>query len=116
MDTWEPDVMAALNGVGPNTDGTYGIPQTAVMSQPVDAGGGPPANYGAQVLDIFKFGVGVWQQQSARQDMLDYRRWESTNAGLYQQGQTAALYGRQGQMGIFGFAAIGLLAYLVLKG
>lgn len=116
MDTWEPDVLATLNGVGPQNDGTYGIPSPAVMSQPLDAGGGPPANYGAQIMDVFKFGVGVWQQNEARQDMLDYRRFEATNAGIYQQGQAAALYGRQGQLGIFGVAAIGLVMYLALKG
>lgn len=115
MDTWEPDVLAALNGVGPNSDGTYGIPSAAVMPQPVDAGGGPPANYSGQILDLFKFGVGVWQQADARQDMLDYRRWESTNAGLYQQGQAAAIYGSRNQVGILGIAAVGLILFLALK-
>lgn len=102
-------------GVGPMNDGTYGVPSSAVMSQPLDAGGGPPANYGAQVLDIFKFGVGVWSQNQARQDMVDLRRWEATNAGLFQQGQAAAVLGRPGQVGFLGVAAIGLVLLLVLK-
>ena len=116
MDTWEPDVLAALGGVGPQNDGTYGAPPSSVMPQPVDAGGGPPANYSGQVLDIFKFGVGIWNQQKQRQDMIDLRRWEATNAGLYQQGQAAAMYGRPGQIGILGMAAIGLIVFLAVKG
>ena len=115
MDTWEPDVLAALNGVGPQNDGTYGIPPTAVMSQPVDAGGGAPANYGSQILDIFKFGVGVWNQRENSKDMLDYKRWEATNAGLYLQGQNAAMYGGRGQIGVLGIAALGLILLLVMK-
>ncbi|CAN7304966.1 hypothetical protein [Acidovorax delafieldii] len=101
---------------GYQNDGTFQAPAVSVMQQPLDAGGGPPANYGAQVLDIFKFGVGVWNQREARQDMIDLRRWEATNAGLVQQGQNAALYGRQGQLGLFGVLAIGVVLYLVVKG
>lgn len=103
-------------GVGYQSDGTFSAPNSAVMPQPVDAGGGAPAQYGSQVLDIFKFGVGVWQQNSARQDMIDLRRWEATNAGLYQQGQAAAIYGSRGQVGILGIAAVGLILFLALKG
>lgn len=103
-------------GVGYNSDGTFSAPNVAVMPQPVDAGGGMPANYSAQILDIFKFGVGVWQQNEARQDMIDMRRWEATNAGLYQQGQSAAIYGSRNQVGILGIAAVGLILFIVLKG
>ena len=115
MDTWEPDVLSALNGVGYQNDGTFGTPSAGVMPQPVDAGGGQPANYSGTILDIFKFGVGVWSQNKQRQDMIDLRRWEATNAGLYQQGQAAAMYGRPGQIGVLGIAAVGVLLLFALK-
>lgn len=73
--------------VGPQSDGTYASPVS--MPQPVDAAGGAPGGYAQQVLDVFKFGVGAWQQQQQSQQMLDYRRWEATNAGLTQQGRTS---------------------------
>lgn len=101
---------------GYQNDGTFQAPASAVMVQPVDAGGGPPANYSGVVLDIFKFGVGVWNQREQRQDMIDLRRWEATNAGLFQQGQAAAMYGRPGQVGVLGIAAAGLILYLLMKG
>lgn len=74
---------------GPQTDGTYNIPTTAMAVQPTDAGGGPPADYSTSVLDLFKFGVGVWQQDQSQQRLIDYKRFEATNSGLYQQGQPA---------------------------
>lgn len=101
---------------GYQNDGTFESPAVAVMAQPLDAGGGPPANYSGAVLDIFKFGVGAWSAREQRQDMIDLRRWEATNAGLFQQGQAAAMYGGQGQVGVLGIAAIGLILLLVLKG
>lgn len=80
-----------LNTVGPQSDGTFGIPYSAGAVTPYDAGGGPSANYGGQIMDVFKFGVGVWQQQQNNTAMLDYKRFEATQAGLYQQGQAANL-------------------------
>lgn len=106
---------ALYTGVGPQDDGTFAAPATSIMPQPVDAGGGPPANYSGLIMDVFKFGVGVWNQREARQDMIDQRRWEATNAGLFQQGQAAAMFGRPGQMGVLGLAAVGLVLLLVLK-
>ena len=102
--------------VGYNPDGTFSAPNVAIMPQPVDAGGGVPAKYGAAILDVFRFGVGVWQADRQRQDMIDLRRWEATNAGLYQQGQAAAIYGSRNQVGILGVAAVGLILFLALKG
>lgn len=115
MDTWEPDVLAALNGVGYKEDGTFGAPAAAVMPQPVDAGGGQPANYSGMILDVFKFGVGVWNQQKQQENLIDLRRWEATNVGLYQQGQAAALLGTQGQMGVIGLVAVGLVLLIALR-
>ncbi|AVO42731.1 hypothetical protein [Simplicispira suum] len=101
--------------VGPQNDGTFGTPGSAVQPMPVDAGGGPPANYGSAVLDIFKFGVSTWTSRQNSQDLIDLRKWEATNAGLFQQGQAAAMYGRPGQIGMLGIAAAGLLILLLMK-
>lgn len=101
--------------VGPQGDGTFVTPSAGIMPQPVDAGGGPPASYSGTIMDVFKFGVGVWNQREARRDMIDQRRWEATNAGLFQQGQAAAMFGGRGQVGILGLAAVGLIVLLALK-
>lgn len=79
--------------VGPQADGTYGIPPTGQAVTPIDAGGGPSGNYGPAILDIFKFGVGAYQQNQNMTAAYDYRRFEATQAGLYQQGRPANLYG-----------------------
>ena len=76
---------------GPQSDGTYSIPGVAVTAQPVDAGGGGVGQYSSQVLDIFKFGVGVWANNQSQQNMLDYKRYEAAGGGLYQQGNTAGI-------------------------
>lgn len=102
-------------GAGYQDDGTFSAPASSVMPQPVDAGGGPPANYSGMILDVFKFGVGAWNQNEQRKDMVDLRRWEATNAGLFQQGQNAAMFGGRGHVGLIGVAAVGLVLLLLLK-
>ena len=77
--------------IGPQSDGTYSVPDLSVAAQPVDAGGGGVGQYSSQVLDIFKFGVGVWANQQSQQNMLDYKRYEAAGGGLYQQGNTAGI-------------------------
>ncbi|WP_417284670.1 hypothetical protein [Comamonas sp.] len=72
--------------VGPQTDGTVLPSYSATTPAPTDAGGGAPTNYSQTVLDVFKIGVGAWSANAAQQNMLDYRRWEATGGGLYQQG------------------------------
>lgn len=100
--------------VGPQSDGTYGTPASAVAVTPYDAGGGPAKNYSPQILDIFKFGIGVWQQQSNQTAMLDYRRFEATQAGLQQQGRAngvaqTATGGVSGQLILFAVLALGVI-------
>jgi len=77
--------------VGAQSDGTYNTPVTAIQAQPVDAGGGGLGQYSAQILDVFKFGVGTWAQSNATDKLLDYKRFEATNGGLYQQGNAAGI-------------------------
>lgn len=90
---WDENIYGTAPGtVGPQFDGTYGQPPASTPVNPVDAGGGLPGSYGQSILDVFKFGVGVWQARDARQDLLDYRRFEATQAGVVQQGQAATQY------------------------
>lgn len=107
-------------GVGYATDGTFTVPSVAVTAAPVDAGGGPAGNYGGAVLDIFKMGVGVWNQQQQQKAMLDYKRYEATQYGAFMQGQPALAFGRNGQVlgsssGIT-LLVLGFAAILLLKG
>ena len=114
LDAWRPGDPVTGELVGPQSDGTFGIPSTAQAVTPYDAGGGPAANYAPQILDIFKFGVGVWQQQSNQTAMYDYKRFEATQAGLYQQGQNAQLAqnpdgGNSGQLILFALLIAGVI-------
>lgn len=79
------------SSVGPQSDGTYGVPSLSLTAQPQDAGGGSPGQYTGQVLDIFKYGVGVLGAAYQNQQMLDYKRYEATGGGVYQQGAAAGV-------------------------
>lgn len=109
---WEDNIYGTTTSVaGPQSDGTYVSP--VGMAQPADAGGGPAASYGQQILDVFKYGVGVWQQDKARTDLLDYRRWEATNVGLTQQGRaglvnTQANTSKQGSFLLLALIGVGI--------
>ena len=105
-------------GIGPQSDGTNIPAPASVQTTPVDAGGGPAGQYGQQVLDVFKFGVGVWNSQVQQGRLLDYRRWEATNLGINTQGQPAA-YGAvrvQGTANPTMLILIAIAAFVALKG
>jgi len=104
--------------VGPQEDGTYNFPESYGTVQPTDAGGGQPASYGQAVLDVFKYGVGAYAQYQGQQQMLDYKRWETTNFGASVQGKPAVGVGvlpgsNNGMLIALGIGAIVLV--LVLK-
>lgn len=78
------------SSVGPQSDGTYSFPDNAQPNnQPWDTSGGQNGDYSKAVLDTLKFGVGVWQQDQSRRDFYDYKKYEATNGGLFQQGAFA---------------------------
>lgn len=80
----------AGSSVGPQSDGTYSYPANSQPNnQPWDTSGGANGNYSQQVLDVLKFGVGTWQQDQSRKDFYDYKKYEATNGGLFQQGAFA---------------------------
>lgn len=85
--------------VGLNTDGTVSPSPTALAPAPVDAGGGAPADYTPAVLDVFKIGVQAWQNNQAMQNLLDYKKYETTAAGTFPVGQPA-LFARTASGGI----------------
>lgn len=91
------DYQGPWDLVGPQTDGTYNAPATAQpVNQPWDTPGGGTTDYGSNVLDILKFGVGAWSADRQQTKILDYKRVEATNGGAYQQGQPAAMPNRNG--------------------
>lgn len=102
--------------IGPNTDGTYTQPDASIQIQPVDAGGGMPAEYPQPILDIFKFGIAQYTATQQQAQLLDYKRFEATNGGLYRQGQPAgvAAAATGGTSNLMVFAAIGLVAVILL--
>lgn len=89
----------AWSSVGPQTDGTYAIPSAAQPNNSPQNTAGYPADSSSSALDILKYGVGVitnaWQFNS----MLDYKKFEATNGGLYRQGAPAPLSVQAGGMG-----------------
>ncbi len=108
MSLFEYDLAGYLGGVGAQSDGTYNVPDIAITAQPTDAGGGGLGQYSQQILDVFKIGVGAWSANQQQQNLLDYKRYEATNAGLYQQGTAAGL--RIGSNG----ATIGISSGMVM--
>lgn len=102
---------------GYSTDGTFNTPQAGRAVTPVDAGGGPSGLYSAQILDVFKFGVGVWNQQEQQKNMLDYKRFEATQYGAYAQGQPAVSFRANGQNlgGISGLALVAIAVFVLMK-
>lgn len=90
--TWGPDPYSTdAASIGPNTDGTYTAPAVSITPAPADAGGGAPASYSQQVMDILRYGVGAVVNYQNQGQLLDYRRWEATATGPVQQGRTAGV-------------------------
>lgn len=104
--------------VGPQTDGTNVYsPIASTIPTPADTAGGAPAQYGSAILDIFKTGVGAWSAANAQQQLFDYKKFEATNGGLYQQGKSAAMPAAAsggGQSGLMMMALIGIVVFAVL--
>ena len=122
MSQWYDIYSGAGNGtdVGPQTDGTNILAPTSTIPVPNDAAGGAPAQYTTQVLDLFKFGVGALADYSKTQQLFDYKKFEATNGGLYQQGRSAAMpaaaNGGNSGLLLMGVAAVVLFAVLTHKG
>jgi hypothetical protein len=118
---WEDNITGTYDlAVGPQSDGTNIQADAGAISQPVDAGGGAPGSYGKDVLDIFKFGVGAYSKNQQTKDLLDYKRFEATQAGLWRQGQPAlfsnSAQGGTGNLVVLAAIVIGAVVLLQEKG
>lgn len=102
---------------GPQADGTYVTPSAGTTPAPTDAGGGAPASYRQDIIDVFKYGVGAYTSQKNQQAMLDYKRFEVTGGGLYAQGRPGIFStGAQGQTsGLVIIAGVVILAVALLS-
>lgn len=102
--------------VGYASDGTFTTPAVAVTAPPVDAGGGGVGQYAPMVMDVFKFGVGVWNQQEQQKRMLDYKRYEATQYGAFMQGQPALTFASGGNVlgGASGLMLVALAGLVIL--
>lgn len=86
--------------VGPQNDGTYSAPTAAQpANQPWDTSGNGTGDYSKTVLDVLKLGVGAWSQNRSQQNLLDYRRYEATAGGVFQQGAPVQ-FGVPGAVGL----------------
>lgn len=118
---WPDNITGSYDlGVGPQSDGTSISPGAAAPATPVDAGGGAPGSYTKDVLDIFKFGVGAYSQNKQQAELLDYKRFEATQAGLWRQGQPAlfsnSAQGGTGNLVVLAAIVIGAVVLLQEKG
>lgn len=117
---WEDGIYGSntpTDMVGYQSDGTFNAPSSGMVPNPVDAGGGAPGNYSAQLVDMFKFGVGTYAQQQNVKNNLDYKRYEATAGGLYRQGvPNIFAQGAQGQSsGLLIMAGIAIVAVVLLN-
>ena len=118
---WEDNITGSYDlGVGPQSDGTSITPGAGIIPSPVDAGGGAPASYSKDVLDLFKVGVGAYSQQKQQSNLLDYKRYEATQMGLWRQGQPAlfsnSAQGGTGNLVVLAAIVIGAVVLLQEKG
>jgi hypothetical protein len=118
---WEDNITGSYDlAVGPQSDGTSVSPTAGAMPQPVDAGGGFAGTYGKDVLDIFKYGVGIYSQNKQQSDLLDYKRFEATQLGVFRQGQPAVFstsaQGGTGNLVILAAIVIGAVVLLQEQG
>ncbi|SAK68246.1 hypothetical protein AWB76_04075 [Caballeronia temeraria] len=74
--------------IGPQSDGTYNVPSTAVAVTGSDTGGAG-YNYAPGVFNLLNNGLSAFTSIYNNQQSLDYKRYEATQAGLVAQGQAA---------------------------
>lgn len=118
-DTTDP-TASDYAAVGPQSDGTIGTPGAGITPTPVDAGGGAAGSYRKDIIDIFKYGVGAYSSSKQQSDLLDYKRFEATQLGLFRQGQPAlfssANNGGLGNLVVLAAIVIGAVTLLQHKG
>lgn len=98
--TFDPSTLVGSDTygftVGPQNDGTYVSPASALpINQAVDTGTGSSlGNYSPQVFSLLNNGLSAFTSIYNNNAMLDYKRYETTQGGIYMQGQAAASLGQ----------------------
>ena len=77
--------------IGPQTDGTYDIPATALQVNDPSNTAGYPSSSDDNLFSILKYGVGAATDVFKFKSGLDYKRFEATQGGLFEQGRTSVL-------------------------
>lgn len=105
---WDDDAYSISNYYD------YGIDVPTAQAQPVDAGGGSPGVYSGAILDIFKTGISAAAGVYNQKQLLDYKRWEATNRGVYLQGYPGGIGITTGSGGGTNLLLIGLAVVAVV--
>ena len=79
------------SSVGPQTDGTYAIPQTAQLSNAPQNNAGYSSSLSPMAASILQNGIGILGKLGLSKMQIDYARAEATNGGLFWQGRPALL-------------------------
>lgn len=87
QDTWG-FTMPDGSSVGPQSDGTVVVPATGQAITGADQAG-YGASYAPQVFGLLSQGLGAFTNIYNNGQLLDYKRYESTQAGVVAQGQAA---------------------------
>ena len=114
----EMDSQDDSSGVGYNMDGTFGVPVEAVQVNDPSNTAGYPTSTDSGALDVLKYGIGIVADTWKFNQALDYKRFEATQGGLFQEGQSATVP-RVASGGIsptFIFAGIAVVVLVVLSG
>lgn len=75
--------------IGPQSDGTYNIPSTGMAIVGASDTGGNGSSYAPGVFNLLNNGLSAFTSIHNNSNLLDYKRFEATQAGLVAQGQYA---------------------------
>ncbi|PMS38477.1 hypothetical protein [Trinickia symbiotica] len=79
------------SAIGPQSDGTNIVPSTGMAITGADQAG-YGATYAPDVFKLLSQGLGTFTNLTAQNNLLNYQRYEATQAGLVAQGQAATSY------------------------
>lgn len=83
------DQSTIFDNVGGQVDGTFVVPSTADQINDPSNTAGYPASSSNTALDVLKYGVGAITDSWKFAQNLDYKRFEATQGGVFQQGKYA---------------------------
>lgn len=80
-----------FGSTGPQTDGTYDIPESALQVNDPSNTAGYPSSNDSDLFSILKFGVGAATDIYKFNSGLDYKRYEATQGGIFEQGRASSV-------------------------